>query len=364
MARPAFADGADDAQAQQDATKIQILLRLDNIDVNANPKLKALVLRHLGRIKGTDDYVNLVEKLDIHDVPAVNDELLRLAIDKPDDTIGVGAAKLLVKFNDTARLAKALADKDDVAVKIITALGNTRSKEADALLEPVVLDTKRSPAVRNAAAAALGRSIGGQRRLLGIVTAGKLPDDLKFTVANALLASPDDAIRAEAGKHLSLPAAGGGEPLPPINELVQRKGDPARGHAVFTSQAVKCSTCHQVRGEGKSVGPDLSEIGDKLSREAFYTSILNPSAAVSFNFESWLVATDDGEQRVGILVSETNDSLTLKTPDALVTTIPKSTIIEKRKLTTSLMPNDLQRGMTAQQLVDLVEFLTTLKKPK
>lgn len=37
-----------------------------------------------------------------------------------------------------------------------------------------------------------------------------------------------------------------------------------------------CNKCHLVRGEGKQIGPDLTEIGSKLSREAMFESILYP----------------------------------------------------------------------------------------
>ena len=55
-----------------------------------------------------------------------------------------------------------------------------------------------------------------------------------------------------------------------------------------------CSKCHKVSGAGKEVGPDLSEIGDKLSREDIYVAILNPNAAVSHNYETYSLLDVDG----------------------------------------------------------------------
>ena len=54
--------------------------------------------------------------------------------------------------------------------------------------------------------------------------------------------------------------------------------------------------------------------------------------------------------------------MTLKTAEAITRVIPKTEIDEATKLKTSLMPQDLQRQLTAQNLVDIVEYLTTLKK--
>jgi len=155
---------------------------------------------------------------------------------------------------------------------------------------------------------ALGRNAPGQKRLLKTVEDGKLPADLQFAAANSLFSSADESIRSTAAKHLSLPAGAGGEPLPPVADLVKRSGDAMRGQELFTGVG-SCAKCHKVRGEGKDVGPDQSEIGSKLSKEAMYVSILDPSAGVSFNYETWLARTLDGTTLSGILVSQTDDAV-------------------------------------------------------
>ena len=133
------------------------------------------------------------------------------------------------------------------------------------------------------------------------------------------------------------------------------------GKAVFQGVA-KCNTCHVVDGEGKEVGPNLSEIGSKLSREAFFESILFPSAGISHNFETWNAATLDGNVVSGIKVSETPAEIVLKGVDAIARTLKKSEIEELKKQSISLMPADLQKSMTAQELIDVIEYLQTLKK--
>jgi putative heme-binding domain-containing protein len=229
------------------------------------------------------------------------------------------------------------------------------------LLLPLVTYPDRPLFVRSAAVTGLGRNGPGQKALLQIVERGQLADDLKFAAANALLSSADEAIRTAAGKHLSLPAGAGGEPLPPIVELVKRSGDAARGKELFAGVGT-CAKCHTVRGEGKGVGPDLSEIGSKLSKEAMYLSILDPNAGVSFNYETWLVRTLDGTVLSGVLVSQTDDAIELKTAEAIVYKLAKDELDALKKQTTSLMPADIQKLFKAQDLVDIVEYLTTLKK--
>jgi putative heme-binding domain-containing protein len=150
--------------------------------------------------------------------------------------------------------------------------------------------------------------------------------------------------------------------LPPVSELVKRSGDVAAGKHVFNTIGT-CAKCHKVRGEGKEVGPDLSEIGSKLSKEALYVSILDPSAGISHNFETYTFLLADGSVQNGILVSQTDAEFQVKTAEAIVRKIPREEVEEFKKSTVSLMPADLQKLLTAQNLVDMVEYMTTLKKP-
>ena len=110
------------------------------------------------------------------------------------------------------------------------------------------------------------------------------------------------------------------------------------------------------------MGPDLSEIGSKLSKAALYESILFPSAGISHNFESWMVLKDDGTMITGVLQGETDSEITLKDEKGIVHSVSMSEVDQKKKQKLSLMPAELHKEMSEQDLVDLVEYLVTLKK--
>jgi putative heme-binding domain-containing protein len=268
----------------------------------------------------------------------------------------------LFKIGERDLLAKAIADPDPAkGAKVVEVLGLLADAKTNDLLSPLVTDEQQPLAIRSAAVAAIGHSAPGQKWLLTTVEQGKLPMDLTFAAANVLLSSADETIKAAAGKHLSLPATAGGEPLPPIAELVKRSGEAARGKELYATTGT-CAKCHKVQGEGKEVGPDLTEIGSKLSKEAMYLSILDPSAGVSVSYETWAVRTLDGTVLSGILVSQTDDSIELKTAEAIVHKLPRDDIDQLKKQTISIMPADIQKLLKAQDLVDIVEYLTTLRK--
>jgi putative heme-binding domain-containing protein len=349
----------DEVQRAKDAVVVRALQRLPGIDLSTKPDAKAALLRHLETIKTTDVYFDLIEKFKLREL---GPELLKIAVESPDSTVAVKAARLLVKFDDGESLAKAVADHDSTkAAKIIEVVGLLADAKTNDLIAPLVTDVDKPLAVRAAAVASLSRNAPGQKRLLEIVEQGTLPADTQFAAANALLSSGDEAIRSRAAKRLSLPPAAGGEPLPPVAELVRRTGDIERGKTLFNTTGT-CAKCHKVNGEGKEVGPDLSEIGSKLSKEAIYVSILDPNAGVSVNYETYVARTLDGTTLSGVLVSQTDEAVELKTAEAVVHKLKRDGIDALKKLPTSLMPADLQKQLKADDLVDIVEYLTTLKK--
>jgi putative heme-binding domain-containing protein len=355
-----LSDEADDALRARDAQVVATLLRLPGFDLNSKPAAKAAALRHVATLAGTEEYVSIVEQLNLTDAAP---GLLKQALAAPDATLGVRSVQLLFKFQATASLeAAVLSDDEAVALPAITATGLAQQEGALKWFLQVVDHPERSVAARVAAVQALGRLARGEDELLRRAMAESVPADLQFAVANVLLASARDEIRTKAAKHVRPPATADATPLPPLTELVARSGEPSRGQQLFSTKGT-CAKCHVVQGQGKEVGPNLTEIGSKLSREALYVSILDPSAGVSHNYETSLFALHNGQIITGIVTSDTAEHVVVKTADAISLTLPKSEIEESRKLKTSLMPANLQALLTTEELVDLVAYLTTLKKP-
>jgi putative heme-binding domain-containing protein len=189
---------------------------------------------------------------------------------------------------------------------------------------------------------------------------GTLDPRLKEAAALALYSVRWREVKEQAARLFPLPPAKNDKPLPPVSELVEERGDAVSGRVVFNTTGT-CSKCHLVNGIGKDVGPNLSEIGNKLSREALFHTILFPSAGISHNYETHIALLTDGSVVTGIMTSDAADSVSLKDADAIVRTIPRSEIDEIKQQEISLMPADLQKTMTAEELIDVVEYLTTLK---
>src|SRR5205807_4881438 len=139
------------------------------------------------------------------------------------------------------------------------------------------------------------------------------------------------------------------------------RGDVHRGEQVMANKDLRCLACHTVRGNGGSVGPDLSEIGKKASRDNLFESILFPSKAVADQFVNWIVETKDGVSLIGLIVEETPEYLILRDANAKDTKVLKKDVESRAKNPVSLMPSDLLAYMTEEDLVDMVEYLVTLQ---
>jgi len=142
---------------------------------------------------------------------------------------------------------------------------------------------------------------------------------------------------------------------------VKLKGDIGRGKTLAERAESSCVTCHRIGDVGVEFGPGLSEIGSKLGKEALFESIINPNAGVSMGFETWQFTLRDGGGALGIVRSETQDEVVLALPGGAATRIARSNIAKREKLPASLMPSALNLALSQQDLIDLVEYLSSLK---
>jgi len=227
----------------------------------------------------------------------------------------------------------------------------------------VVQDVKAALAEREAAVKSLARSKPGGLALLDLAARKTLPPELRATASFAVAASTDADVRTKGEEFLPRPKSKDGKALPPIAELVEMKGDAKAGAAVFrnNSGGPNCIGCHQIGDEGRQVGPPLTTIANKLSREQFFESILTPSAAILMSFELWIVRLKDGDIKTGIKTEENDDHVTLKDNNGEYVDIPLSKIAEQKQSALSMMPDDITKTMSVQDLVNVVEYLSQQK---
>lgn len=130
-------------------------------------------------------------------------------------------------------------------------------------------------------------------------------------------------------------------------------GSVENGKKVYTNV---CGHCHVYGSEGQNVGPVLTEINRK-SKESLLHDILDPNAAVDTKYINHRVETKTGEVHMGIVDSETDESVTIKKMGGEMVTINKSDIAKFNSLGTSLMMEGLEGSFTHQEMADLLAYL-------
>ncbi len=134
-------------------------------------------------------------------------------------------------------------------------------------------------------------------------------------------------------------------------------GDAARGQALFSGDAARCSQCHTFRGQGGKVGPDLTEIGRKGAAE-IYRNIAAPSANIEPDYTSYTVATTDGKIAVGIVRAEGAGAIRVTDTNAKSTVILRNQIGQIRPSANSIMPVGLAATLGDAAIRDLIAYLS------
>jgi len=124
---------------------------------------------------------------------------------------------------------------------------------------------------------------------------------------------------------------------------------------------VQCSQCHRLRGQGRDFGPDLGQVGRKYSRRQLLDQILNPSQSIDPAFVTYEVETKDGSAHTGFLLQRTPEELIVKDVNLNQTHIPSDQVNKVQALQLSAMPEGLLQSLTAQDAVDLIAFLSSLR---
>ncbi len=82
-----------------------------------------------------------------------------------------------------------------------------------------------------------------------------------------------------------------------------------RGRRMY--KAALCEACHRFYGAGGQIGPDLSTVGTRFSRNNILSAIYLPSETISDQYAAELVRLTDGRIVVGRVSGEDDDAIRL-----------------------------------------------------
>jgi len=143
--------------------------------------------------------------------------------------------------------------------------------------------------------------------------------------------------------------------------ILALKGDAASGRKIFFQEGVQCSRCHRINGEGTDFGPDLSQIAKKYDRPQILENILFPSKIVEPNFIAYSIETKDDLSYSGLILKRTAEEIVFKDSTAKEIHLRAGDVKSVQAQSLSVMPELLLQALTAQDVADLLEYLSSLR---
>lgn len=300
--------------------------------------------------------------------PLMEPELRRIAADEAAaESERIAAVRALGRLGSDgmADLMKTYMAAGPVPLRVAAVEGFWSAGPTDlegALRGVIVSDAPNE--VRSAALRALGRRASGQHLILDIEEAFQLPAEMRATAASVVHASRDAEVRARAMKVLPPPSSRNESPVVRTREFVEGVGSAERGRAVYhRKDGANCIKCHSLAVGEELVGPSLAAIASKYGKEGMLNAILHPSDGIAPEYASWILDTATHGVLTGVLIEDTPDRVVLRTEAAETIELASADILDRRQGKLSIMPEDLVGAMTKQELIDLLEFLSTLEGP-
>lgn len=315
--------------------------------------------------------------------------------------LGHDAAMLAVSWGDPRGLPyvrHAFSANDTPADQRLKALGALVAVKDEELYETVnaVLKSNAAPEFQGKVLAALGQLDDPRVSMIVLASYQQLPADLqpraielltqRAAWAKQLLAAvgekkiPATAINLNQARRLKdlkdeeltkLLAANWGQVregrdpnreqyIAEMKSLIRRTpGNAEAGERAFKKV---CAQCHKIYGEGAEVGPDITRNG-RNDFTQLLSNVFDPSLVIGAGYRSYTVITNGGRVLNGLLAEDSPQRVVLKVQGGKQEVIARSDIDEFNVSEISLMPEQLEKQLTQQEIVDLFAFITLDKHP-
>lgn len=211
-----------------------------------------------------------------------------------------------------------------------------------------------SPPLRREAMEALLSRPERVEVVLDAIEAGKVsPHDLDPARRNQILRSPEQGLRERARTLLSTPSTPRREVIEHFRGVLTVPGSAERGRQAYRKA---CATCHRLAGEGHAVGPDLETLSGR-DKESLLVQLLDPNREVDPRYVAYEAVLKDGRVASGIVASESDASVTLRRAEGVEESVLRREIVQLRSTGLSLMPEDVEKSLSAEDIADLLELL-------
>ncbi len=350
--RPSVLDRVDGwhhgpAQARDAAVARAVLEPIvDPLVTTGSPAVKIAIIGAIARLEITAARPALLARVRDDASPEV-----RIAALTALRTIGIEGAEAAV----SAAFADSEARVRMTALELLPALGLPGDAAVDMLRG--VLE-KGAAVERQRAVTTLGQLATPDADrviadLLERLRGGDVPAEIQLEVLETARTSASPQLRAAAERHDA--ARPSGNVAAGHRELLMG-GDAAAGRRVTLSAVAQCSQCHSVEVAGATVGPGLTGVGSRLSREELLVSLMDPSARIAPGFGIVGLSLRSGQTITGRLTEESADRLVVDTGEARTVQVLTADIARREDAPSPMPPAQL--FLSPREIRDLVEYLS------
>ncbi len=135
--------------------------------------------------------------------------------------------------------------------------------------------------------------------------------------------------------------------------LASGSGNSANGKTIYQNH---CGNCHMLKGEGESIGPDLTGY-DRNDLNTIALNIVDPNADIREGYVMYRVKKKDGQVISGILTGRDGGTITVKPIGGDDILLSMGEVEEMIAQKTSIMPERLTENLLDQEIRDLFAYM-------
>ena len=332
-------------------------------------KPAVLVIPDKGLEETAERYTRAAEIAGTYRVASLAPALKNLLIDKRADYKSRTAAANALMVIDPAGNGKLvegvlldLSESQLIKEKMAQVLGQSASPSRFAALQKAMAGSQRT--LQLTIASILVSDAAGIDKLLQSVRQGDVQFNLLSEVAvKERLATNMNAAQQAEFQKLSVGQASESEARKALIAARLSSFDPAavtveQGRAMFIQN---CSMCHQIKGTGGMIGPQLDGIGN-WGQKALTEKVLDPNRNISQAFRTYNITLKNGKVLSGLYRREEGAVLVFANPGGQEFAVAKEDIKERVPSKYTLMPDQFRNTITQKDFDALLKFLLATKE--
>ncbi len=332
-------------------------------------KPAVLTIPDLGLAESAARYTRAAELVATYKLSAQEPAMTVLLLNRRTDyKIRTAAANALLAIDplkNSKMVENVFLDLDEsqlIKEKMAQVLGQSSAITRFSVLRKGLSGSQRN--LQLSIASILVNAEAGISQLLDAVRQNDVPYNLLSEVAikERLAANMNPAQQKELQK-LSVGQASETEARKALIASRLASFDPAavsveQGRAMFIQN---CSMCHQIKGTGGMIGPQLDGIGN-WGQKALTEKVLDPNRNISQSFRTYNITLKNGKVLTGLYRREEGALLVFANPGGQEFSVAKADIKDRVASKYTLMPDQFRNTIIKKDFDALLKFLLATKE--